>query len=96
MGWMIPAAIAAGSVMGGLGGKQKAEMSKQPTTTKFNQTSQLSPFDFDPSTPGNQGVELLASLLGSWSGLLGNLGPSQQTQQFSKTLGVGDYGGRVA
>lgn len=95
--WVYPAMIAAGAVMGGMGGKGRADASRQPTTTKYNNTSQTTPYDFDPSQSGNQGAELIAQLLMGYQGLLGgqtsgtgySLGPSSR---YENALQTGQWG----
>lgn len=66
----------AASLLGGMGGKDRAKRSAQPTRTTYNNTQQRTPWDFDPEMEGNQGADMLASLLSAWGGLLGNIGPS--------------------
>ena len=91
--WVIPAMIAGSAVMGAMGGKDRSKRTNQPTTTKFNNYSQTTPFDYDPGTEGNQGSEAIQALLENWLGLLGQgLGPSDQYQQnVSRGLG-GSWG----
>ncbi len=55
--------------MGAMGGKGK---SQNPQVQSFNQTSQATPWDFNPGMQGNQGSDLLSSILGAYSGLLGH------------------------
>ena len=64
------------AVMGAMGGKGR---SKNPQMQSYQETSQRTPWDFDPSTSGNQGQMLLANLLNSYGGLLGHA-----TQQFQQ------------
>jgi hypothetical protein len=76
--WGVP--IASG-LLGGIGGKGRAQRSQHPTRTEYSNTAQKDPWDFNPEMAGNQGAELLAALLQNWGGLMGNLGPSQQYQE---------------
>jgi hypothetical protein len=85
--WGVPIAS---SLLGGIGGKGRANSSRQPTRTQYSNQSQVTPWDYDPYAGGNQGQELLAQVLGSWEGLLGNLGPSQQYQQAVRR-GLGSF-----
>jgi hypothetical protein len=58
-----------GGVLGGLGGKER---SQNPPMERFSQTSQMTPWDFNPQMGGNQGADILGSILGAYGGLLGH------------------------
>jgi hypothetical protein len=85
--WGVPIAS---SILGGYSGKQRGLDSKNPTRTEYSNTSQIDPWDFMPNVEGNQGAELLASLLGGWEGLLGNTGVSKLYRQ-NVNQGLGGF-----
>jgi hypothetical protein len=95
---MGPAAIAAikygvpiaSAILGGMGGKSRDRDSRNPIKTVSNSTQQRTPWDFNPELEGNQGAEMLASILSGWGGLLGGLGPSQEYEQSVKR-GLGQF-----
>ena len=72
-------AFAVPLIMGGIGAMGGKQRAKHPAQQSFSETSQMTPWDYDPNTSGNQGQMLLASLLNSYGGLLGNA--VQQFQQ---------------